>query len=71
MVRARKRLRIGGVYWYSWITSETHKSWFGYSGLRRIRGGARIDTPVLRQYRRSARRLEGCAKAPGNALRCA
>jgi hypothetical protein len=71
MVRARKRLRIGGVYWYSWITGETQQSWFGYSGLRRIRAGARVDTPVLRQYRRSARRLEGCAKAPGDALRCA
>ena len=71
MVRARKRLRIGGVYWYSWITPETRRSWFGYSGLRRVRRGARVDTPVLRQFRRSARRLEGCAKAPRDALRCA
>jgi hypothetical protein len=71
MARARGRLRIGGVYWYSWLTHETRKSWFGYSGLRRIRLGARVDAPVLRQFRRSARRLEGCAKAPRDALRCA
>jgi hypothetical protein len=71
MVRARTRLRIGGVYWYSWITPETRRSWFGYSGLRRIRRGARVDAPVLRVFRRSARRLEGCAKAPGDAMRCA
>jgi hypothetical protein len=71
MVRERKRLRIRGVYWYSWITPETRRSWFGYSGLRRIRRGARVDAPVLREFRRSALRLEGCAKAPGDALRCA
>jgi hypothetical protein len=69
--RSRGRLRIGGVYWYSWITPETKRSWFGYSGLRRVRRGARVDAPVLREFRRSARRLEGCAKAPGDALRCA
>jgi Glycosyl hydrolase catalytic core len=68
--RARKRLRIGGVYWYSWLTSETKQSWFGYSGLRRIRRDERVDTPVLREFRRSARRLQGCAKAPGDATRC-
>jgi hypothetical protein len=71
MVRERKRLRIAGVYWYSWITPETRRSWFGYSGLRRVRRGERVDAPVLRQFRRSARKLEGCAKAPGDALRCA
>jgi len=71
LVRARQRLRIGGVYWYSWLTHETRRSWFGYSGLRRIRRAARIDAPVLGQFRRSARRLEGCAKAPADALRCA
>jgi len=69
--RARTRLRIGAVYWYSWLTSETKQSWFGYSGLRRIRRDERVDTPVLREFRRSARRLEGCTKAPGDARRCA
>jgi hypothetical protein len=69
--RSRGRLRIGGVYWYSWITPETKRSWFGYSGLRRVRRGERVDAPVLREFRRSARRLQGCAKAPGDALRCA
>lgn len=71
LARERKRLRIGGVYWYSWITPETRRSWFGYSGLRRIRRGARVDTPVLREFRRAARRLEGCAKLRGDARRCA
>ena len=71
MARARQRLRIGGVFWYSWITPETRTSWFNYSGLRRVRRGARVNAPVLRQFRRSARGLEGCAKAPRDALRCA
>jgi Glycosyl hydrolase catalytic core len=69
--RARTRLRIGGVYWYSWLTTETKQSWFGYSGLRRIRRNERVDTPGLREFRRSARRLQGCAKAQGDARRCA
>ena len=71
MARERKRLRIGGVHWYSWLTPERGRSWFGYSGLRRVRRGARVDSPALRAFRRSAQKLEGCAKARGDALRCA
>jgi hypothetical protein len=68
LVRARKRLRIGSVYWYTWLSVEG-KSWFDYSGLRRVRRGQRVDTPALRAFRRTARRLQGCTKRPTDA-RC-
>jgi hypothetical protein len=71
LVRVRKRLRIGAVLWFSWLTPETTRSWFDWSGLRRIRGDKRVDAPALRVFRGWARRLEGCSKQPGNALACA
>jgi hypothetical protein len=69
LARARKRLRIAGVYWYTWLSVEG-KSWFDYSGLRRVRRGARVDTPALKAFRQTARRLEGCTKRPGSARDC-
>ena len=71
LVAARVRLRIDGVFWYSWLTAETGQSVFNWSGLRRIRDGERVDTAALRAFRTWARRLEGCAKARGDARRCA
>ena len=71
LVAARVRLRIDGVFWYSWLTAETGQSVFNWSGLRRIRDGERVDTAALRAFRTWARRLEGCAKAGGDARRCA
>lgn len=58
-VAARKRLHIGRVLWYSWLSHPTSGSTdpFDFSGLRRIAGDARRDTPALRVYRRWARRL--------------
>jgi hypothetical protein len=70
LVAARVRLRIERVFWYSWLTAEVGQSAFDWSGLRRIRDGARIDTATLRVFRRWARRLEGCEKPPGDAVRC-
>ena len=71
MVAARKRLRIARVFWYTWLSIEAGPSAFDWSGLRRVRDGGRVDARVLTVFRRWARRLEGCEKAPGDARRCA
>ncbi len=67
----RVRLRIGRVYWYTWLSAEgSSPSSFDYSGLRRVRRGRIVTAPALAVFRRVAKRLEGCAKRPGNASRC-
>src|SRR5918992_90967 len=70
LARARKRLRIERVYWYTWLSREGSPKSFDYSGLRRPRGGRLVSVPALEAFRRAARRLQGCAKAPGDASSC-
>jgi hypothetical protein len=70
LARARKRLRIQRVFWYTWLSREGSPNSFDYSGLRRERGGQIVSVPALDAFRRAARRLQGCAKAPGDAIRC-
>jgi hypothetical protein len=71
LVRERTKMRIGRVYWYTWLSQEgASASSFDYSGLRRLRAGRLVNAPALSVYRSAARRLEGCAKAAGNAARC-
>ena len=67
---ARRRQRIARVFWYTWLSTEAGPSAFDWSGLRRLREGAAVDAPALAAFRRSARRLEGCAKTT-DARRCA
>jgi hypothetical protein len=67
----RRKRRIGRVYWYTWLSVEgITDSAFDYSGLRRMRDGQLHDAPSLSTFTRLARRLQGCAKRPGHALRC-
>jgi hypothetical protein len=55
---ARRRLRIERVYWYTWLSHETGQSWFGWSGLRRLRpDGTIVSAPALKVFRAIARRL--------------
>ena len=69
--RSARALRIERVYWYTWLSVEgITTSAFDYSGLRRVRNGALHDAPALATFKRVAKRLQGCAKRPGNALRC-
>jgi len=70
LARARRRLRIERVFWYTWLSEEGSPNSFDYSGLRRVRGGRTVSVPALDAFRRVARRLEGCAKVPGDARRC-
>jgi hypothetical protein len=71
LAAARAKLRIRRVFWYTWLSSERGPSEFDWAGLRRVRNGRNVGTPALRRFRRVARKLEGCRKAPGNAARCA
>ena len=66
---ARERRRIARVFWYTWLSTETGPSAFDWSGLRRLRSGAAVDTPALATFRIWARKLEGCAKTV-DARRC-
>jgi hypothetical protein len=71
LAHERRALRIGRVYWYTWLSAEgSSPSSFDYSGLRRLRHGRIVTAPSLAAFRRVARRLEGCAKRPGDAIRC-
>jgi hypothetical protein len=70
LARHRKRLRIGRVYWYTWLSDPRGVNSFDYSGLRRLKGDRVVGTPALAEFRRAARRLQGCAKVSGDATRC-
>jgi hypothetical protein len=51
--RERRRLRIAGVVWYTWLSAEgtAMPSWSGYSGLRRLRRGDVVTAPSLKAFR--------------------
>jgi hypothetical protein len=54
----RRKLRIGRVYWYTWLSLEGTENSFGYSGLRRLRDGQVVSAPALATFRRMAARLK-------------
>ena len=54
----RRKLRIGRVYWYTWLSLEGTDNAFGYSGLRRLRDGAVVSAPSLAAFREMAARLK-------------
>jgi hypothetical protein len=67
----RSDLRIGRVYWYTWLSAEgSSTSSFDYAGLRRVRAGRLVTAPALAVFQRVARHLEGCRKRAGDAARC-
>ena len=70
LARARARLRIAAVYWYTWLSPPLGSTDpFDYAGLRRQSSHGAVSKPALASYQRSARILEGCAKGPV-ATRC-
>jgi Beta-galactosidase len=62
LARARRKVRLGRVYWYTWSSDYRPGDLFDFGGLVRWSGGDYEATPALRAYRRSARRHQGCAK---------
>src|SRR3954451_7046270 len=67
LVKQRSKLRIGRVYWYTWLSQEAAPpSAFACSGQRRPRGGPVVSSRALATFRREAKRLEGCSKLLGD-----
>jgi hypothetical protein len=58
LVRARKRLKIQRVMWYTWLSREGSQNAFAWSGLRRRRGDQLISARSLASFRQAARRIE-------------
>jgi Beta-galactosidase len=77
LARDRRREGIGRVYWYTWASEYVPQFvpggpgalTFQYSGLNRVAGGNFTPLPLLRTYRRTVARYEGCRKTD-NARRC-
>jgi hypothetical protein len=59
MAKARKRLRIERLYWYTWMSAEQRGSAFNWSGLRRLRDGEVVSAPSLSAFRAVARERQG------------
>jgi polysaccharide biosynthesis protein PslG len=57
-VRARRRLRLERIYWYTWVTVDRDSpNSFDYSGLRTLLpDGTVIDKPAARAFRAVVRR---------------
>jgi hypothetical protein len=70
LAKARRRLKIDKVIWYTWLSREGSVNSFDWSGLRRLRRGRLVTAPALGAFRRTARRLQGCAKRAGDASAC-
>jgi hypothetical protein len=63
LARARKRLKIRTVYWYTWMTNDVSKeSSFDYAGLLTRRYGWSEPKPAFWAFTRVARRLNGSSK---------
>jgi hypothetical protein len=59
LARARKRLRIQALYWYTWLSPPLgDDESFSYAGLRRLtEEGKAISKPALRAFRATVRKL--------------
>ena len=57
-IKARRSLRLGRIYWYTWITVDRDSpNSFDYSGLRTLRAdGSVADKPAARAFRAVVRR---------------
>jgi hypothetical protein len=73
LAKKRRHLRIGRVYWYTWLSRDQQKDYgFDWAGLSRVtRDGSVIRKPAFRAYRKVALKLERCRTKSGRADRCA
>lgn len=69
LAHERRRLGLGRVYWYTWASDFNAGDLFDFGGLNRYENGAFEARPALTAYRKSARRLQGCAKSDTGACR--
>jgi hypothetical protein len=72
LARARRRLRMESIFWYTWISKDRDlDNPFDYAGLNRLDRGQVVRKPAWHAFRRSALRLVGCRQKSGSADRCA
>ena len=58
LAKARRKLRVARVYWYTWLSAPSDQTVFSWSGLRRLRSdGSVVSAPALQAFRVTARRL--------------
>lgn len=72
MAAERRRLRLLGIYWYTWMTRDEHEVQpFDYAGVVRLHGDDVERKPVSAADRSAALALEGCKrKKAGEANSC-
>ncbi len=57
LAAARTRLRLAGLFYYTWLSPELgDDESFSYAGLRRLAGGGIVAKPALAAFRTSVRR---------------
>jgi hypothetical protein len=73
LAKNRRKLRLGRVYWYTWMTDDHDQQYpFDYAGLsRRNPDGSIVRKPAFDAYRRAVLPLEGCTTKAGLADHCA
>jgi hypothetical protein len=67
--KRRRGLGLERIYWVTWASSYRGRLLFNYTGLVRYRNGRIQKRPLLAGFRRSARRLQGCAKTTAGTCR--
>ena len=71
LAKERKRLKINGVYWYTWLTTDTaHVESFNYAGVVKYQHGKVTRKPAYAKLRDTAIPLEGCLAKATNAGSC-
>ena len=73
LARQRGRLRLGRVYWYTWLSRDQQRDYpFDWAGLSRVkRDGSVVRKPAFRAYRKVALKLQRCRTKRERADRCA
>jgi Glycosyl hydrolase catalytic core len=72
LARNRGKLRIGRVYWYTWLSRDQQRDYpFDWAGLFRIKNGKVTAKPALKAFRQTAMSLQRCRAKKGRADRCA
>jgi hypothetical protein len=69
LVKYRRSLRLGRVYWYTWSSEYRKGDLFNFAGLVRFNGAIFVSKPALRAYQRSAKHYEGCVKSSSGRCR--
>lgn len=68
----RTKLKIGRVYWYTWLSFDRSKSQaFDWAGLSKVVNGKIKRKPAFNAFRNIALKLQRCKSKKGRADKCA